>query len=111
MLKIFESIGQGFADFFGSEIMLTRMESSFERMRHEMRETLSEYLMKSEKMLIDSLVIAIILGMGFFYLTNGLAEVIEIYTAVPGVGNVVMGGLLLLIGLLFLKNSQKKLRS
>lgn len=111
MLKMFKSLGEGFMDFMGSGVILTRMEKSFEKMRGEMRETLSEYLMKSQRALVDGIVIAIILGIGFFYLTNGLAEVIEFYSAIPGIGSIVMGGVLLLVGLLFLRSSQKKLRA
>ncbi len=111
MLKMFKSLGEGFMDFMGSGVILSRMEKSFERMRVEMRETLSESLMKSQKMLIDAIVIAIVLGIGFLYLTDGLAEVIDFYSAMPGVGKVVMGGVLLLVGLFFLRSSQKKLHA
>ena len=111
MLDLVRALGQGFMDYFGSNTLVSKMEISFEKMKGEIRELMKEYLKKSQKMFIDGLMIAVVLGIGFFYLTDGLSKIIEFYSSVPGIGRVVMGGLLLLVGLWFLKTSQKNIEA
>jgi|GEM_PF-4491626 len=92
---------------YAKEGFTHRLEESVEKMSMEMRETFKEYTIKSQKMMVDTAVIAAMLVIGFYYLAGGVTNLVDFYSGISGLGGLVLGALFVLIGIQLYKKSQK----
>ena len=94
-----------------TEAAILKVEQRFDTMRQEAREMLSESLHQSQLMLIETIVIGFLFVMGIFYLGGGITKIIDFYMEIEGLGGVILGGTILIIGILILKNSSDRIKA
>ncbi len=92
---------------YAKEGFTHRLEDSIEKMRIEMRETFKEYTKKSQKMMVDTAVIAAMLVIGFYYLAGGVTDLVDFYSGITGLGGLILGALFVLIAIQLYKKSQR----
>lgn len=92
---------------YAKEGFTHRLEESVEKMRLEMRATFKEYTIKSQRMMVDTAMIIVLLAVGFYYLASGATELIDTQTGINGLGGVILGAIFALFGLWIYKKSRK----
>ncbi len=96
---------------YAKEGFTHKLEESVEMMRVEMRETFKEYTVKSQRMMVDTAMIIVLLAVGFYYLALGATTLIDERTGIAGLGGIVLGILFAIFGLMIYKNSRKYIES
>ena len=98
----------------GSEVLASakegfthKLEDSVEMMRIEMRETFKEYTIKSQRMMVDTAMIIVLLAVGFYYLASGATELIDAQTGISGLGGIILGIIFAVFGLMIYRKSRK----
>ena len=96
---------------YAKEGFTDRLEGIVANMRAEIRETFKEYTVKTQRMMVDTAVIIVMLAVGFYYLAGGVTQLVDLYSGIAGLGGLLLGALFVIIGIQIYKKSQGYIES
>ena len=99
--------------YYTKEGVTSSIEESIEQLRMEMKEGFRKYSMKTQKMMVDTAVIIVLIALGLYYVLEGFVDIIETftlyYTQIAGLGAIIVGAVFLVIAIQIYKKSQREL--
>ena len=96
---------------YAKEGFTDRLEDTVANMRAELRATFKEYTVKTQRMMVDTAVIVVMLAVGFYYLAGGVTQLVDHYSGITGLGGLLLGALFVIIGIQVYKKSQRYIES